>query len=111
MSRDKELKTLAKELLVKSSPTVYDQYDEISLEARDIFIERNALYGNAFEAIGLVGNIAVLIGDVFRLRTMCYRSPDLGRSYRSAIRDKLLDIVNQAIIGIMTLDDDNFTGK
>jgi hypothetical protein len=113
MNREEELKTVTREMLfsIKTKGSYPDKYDKIIKEAYDIFIERNKLYGDAFNAIGLIGNIAVLIGDVFRLRTMCYKSDDYGKANKQVIRDKLLDIINQAALSIITLDKDNYTGE
>lgn len=88
-----------------------EQYDDIVLNAKTIFVNRNAMYKDAFTAIGLIGTISTLIGDVFRLKYMVYDSDDYGRKYKEQIRDKLLDIINQAIISIFVLDADNYKGK
>lgn len=87
------------------------QYDEVVDEAKYIFDDRNKMYKDAFTAIGLIGTISTLIGDIFRLKYMVYDSDDYGRKYKEQIRDKLLDIINQAIISIFVLDDNNFKGK
>lgn len=87
------------------------QYDEVVVEAKAIFTERNVMYKDAFTALGLIGTVTTLIGDTFRLKYMIYDSDDYGRKYKENIRDKLLDIINQAIISIFVLDDDNFKGK
>lgn len=87
------------------------QYDEVILDAKYIFEDRNKMYKDAFVALGLIGTISTLIGDVFRLKYMVYDSDDNGRKYKEQIRDKLLDIINQAVISIFVLDADNYKGK
>lgn len=87
------------------------QYDEVIVEAKHIFTDRNTMYKDAFTALGLIGTVTTLIGDTFRLKYMIYDSDDYGRKYKEQIRDKLLDIINQAVISIFVLDDNNFKGK
>jgi len=114
-SRDKELKEEYQELasMVAAIPATYrhHQYATIVEEAKIIFEDRNKMYKDAFVALGLIGTISTLIGDCFRLKFMVYDSPDHGRQYKAQIRDKLLDIINQAIISIFVLDDENYTGR
>lgn len=88
-----------------------EQYSKIVKEAKLIFADRNAMYRDAFTALGLIGTVSTLIGDTFRLKFMIYDSDDYGKQYKEQIRDKLLDIINQAIISIFVLDDDNYRGK
>ena len=76
-----------------------------------IFEDRNRIYKNTFEQLGLLGTIVTLIGDVFRLRNMIIHEPDHGRKYVEQIEDKLRDIINQAAISLMVLHDNNFEGK
>jgi hypothetical protein len=87
------------------------QYNTIILEAKAIFLDRNEMYKDAFVFIGLIGTISTLIGDAIRLKYMVYNGDDYGSKYKEQIRDKLLDIINQAIISIFVLDDDNYRGK
>jgi len=76
-----------------------------------IFEDRNRIYKNTFEQLGLLGTTVTLIGDVFRLRNMIIHEPDHGRKYVEQIEDKLRDIINQAAISLMVLHDNNFEGK
>lgn len=81
------------------------------VECRVIFEERNAVYKNTFEVLGLQGTIVTLIGDCYRLRNMILKTPDHGQQYKEQIEDKLIDVVNQALISLMMLHQDNYTGK
>jgi len=76
-----------------------------------IFEDRNRIYKNTFEQLGLLCTTVTLIGDVFRLRNMIIHEPDHGRKYVEQIEDKLRDIINQAAISLMVLHDNNFEGK
>lgn len=113
MSRDKDLVFLAKDMMItmKISKTRMEEYDIVTEEAKKIFIDRNKMYGDAFIFLGLIGNVATLVGDIFRIKTMVYDHKDHGRSYKLQIRDKLLDIINQAVICILVLSEDNYEGK
>lgn len=76
-----------------------------------IFEDRNRIYKNTFEVLGLIGTIVTLIGDCYRLRNMIMFEADHGRKYADQIEDKLRDVVNQATISLMMLHDGNFEGK
>lgn len=76
-----------------------------------IFEERNAIYKDTFVFLGLLGTTTTLIGDIYRLRNMIYQNPSHGREYYELIEDKLIDVVNQAVISLMMLHEDNWEGK
>lgn len=80
-------------------------------DARKLFVRKNAEYGNSIEDTGVLGSAVALTGDVGRLRVMVIQSTDNGRTARYNVRDKLQDIIVQAAIGIMMLDEDNWNGK
>lgn len=88
-----------------------DAYNEVLEEAKDIFIDRNKIYKDTFVALGLNGTVMTLIGDVFRLRNMITHDPDHGRGKENQIRDKLIDVINQAVISVMMLDEENYEGE
>lgn len=88
-----------------------EQYQVEVEHCMSIFEERNAIYKDTFVYLGLQGTITTLIGDVFRLRNMIIWEEDHGRSHYSQIEDKLIDVVNQAVISLMMLRDKNFEGK
>lgn len=80
-------------------------------QAFQMFLEKNEQYGNAIEYTGVLGSIVAMTGDIARLRVMVlqrYEEPDLPEMLN--IRDKLLDILVQAAIGILMLDKDNLKG-
>lgn len=88
-----------------------DQYENEVEQCQEIFEQRNAVYKDAFVFLGLQGTVATLCGDVIRLRNMILQTPDHGKSHYEQIEDKLRDVVNQAIISLMMLHEDNFTGE
>lgn len=87
---------------------------EISLileQAFQMFLKKNEQYGNAIEYTGVLGAVVAMTGDIARLRVMTLQrseEPDLPEMLN--IRDKLLDILVQAAIGILMLDKDNLKG-
>lgn len=87
---------------------------EISLileQAFQMFLEKNKQYGNAIEYTGVLGAVVAMTGDIARLRVMTLqRSGEPNLSEMLNIRDKLLDILVQAAIGILMLDKDNLKG-
>lgn len=87
------------------------QYDRLVGEAKAIFEDRNAIYKDAFNMLGLIGTVSTLIGDTQRLRNMIYFTPDHGRSHKENIKDKLIDVINQGIISLMVLEEENYEGK
>jgi hypothetical protein len=103
----------AKEVTVTTipPPTRSQQYDDVIKEAKEIFLDRNKMYKDAFTVFGLIGTVTTLVGDAFRLKYMIFENDDYGKQYKEQIRDKLLDIINQAVISIFVLDNDNFKGK
>ena len=78
---------------------------------KEIFIDRNKVYKNTFEHLGLIGTIITLIGDCYRLKNMIVLEADHGRTHKEQIEDKLRDVVNQALISLMMLHQDNYEGK
>ena len=87
---------------------------EISMvleQAFQMFLEKNEQYDNAIEYTGVLGAVVAMTGDIARLRVMTLQrseEPDLPEMLN--IRDKLLDILVQAAIGILMLDKDNLKG-
>jgi hypothetical protein len=86
-------------------------YDKEFQECRNIFLDRNKIYKNTFEHLGLIGTVITLIGDTYRLKNMIVNEPDHGRQYKEQIIDKLEDVVNQALISLMMIKQDNYEGK
>lgn len=93
-----------------------EQYDRFVSAARNLFMGRNATYGDAFSEIGLVGSTAELAGVTARLKQLVLKDPAwvTGRpsvDTQLETYDKLLDAINYGLICLMLLQDDNFTGE
>jgi len=86
-------------------------YEKEYQACRDIFMDRNKVYKNTFEHLGLIGTVITLIGDTYRLKNMIVTEADHGRQYKEQIIDKLMDVVNQALISLMMIKQDNYEGK
>lgn len=112
ISKDREEEEEGEEEEIEELPqlSTLDEYVAEAEMCQVIFEERNAIYKDTFRILGLWGVITTLVGDAYRLRNMV-RKPDHGRSHVSQIEDKLMDVVNQGLIGLMMLHSDNFEGS
>jgi hypothetical protein len=84
--------------------TLFEQELELALQ---LFIRKNAEYGNAIQFTGVWGAIVQLIADAHKLKVM-YQRPVLDTAN---IEDKLRDILVQAGIGLVMVRQDNWEGK
>ncbi len=75
-----------------------------------LFERKNKEYGNAIDYTGVVGAVIALTGDVSRLRTMVLKDAAIGLANPDNVRDKLIDVLVQAAIGIYELDKENWAG-
>lgn len=80
-------------------------------DAKKLFKEKNAQYGNAFESYGVLGVVCEILGAVHRLPQLVLWQPDHGRSRKELIREILQDIHNFSVMAIMVLDKDNWDGR
>lgn len=88
-----------------------EQYTTEVLKAKEIFRQRNKLYADAFTQTGVLGSIVAMTGDFARLQEMVLRNPQHGKQAASEVQDKLRDILNQCIMGLMMIEEDNWEGK
>lgn len=117
--REKELKKSTEDILQYNSRTgallppakSLARYEIILANAQMVFEDRNAKYRDAFKALGVIGCLSTLIGDTRRLHTMIYLTGDHGRSHANDIKDKLIDIINQASLTLMMVEDNNWEGN
>jgi hypothetical protein len=97
------------------TPTEANPYEvemaAVLQQAKQLFLRKNKEYGNAIEYTGVLGAVVAMSGDISRLRNMTMRSNDGMETIELNVRDKLVDILVQAAIGIMMLDRKNFRGK
>jgi NTP pyrophosphatase (non-canonical NTP hydrolase) len=99
------LESSKKEISNKGSAV--SKFFGILLEALELFQRKNKQYGNAIVYTGVRGAVVALTGDVARLRVLL-KEEQLDREN---LRDKLIDVLVQAAIGILMLDEDNMEGK
>ncbi len=79
-----------------------EQYEKIHKEALELFIRKNADYGDAFAEYGTVG-VLVRMGDkIKRLQTIEKNSVALVCDEK--IRDTLIDLHNYSAMALMLLD-------
>lgn len=88
-----------------------EQYTTEVLKAKEIFRQRNKLYADAFTQTGVLGSIVAMTGDFARLQEMVLRNPQHGKQAANEVQDKLRDILNQCIMGLMMIEEDNWIGK
>jgi len=77
----------------------------VQAEAKSLFEEKNADYGDAFAKYGSVGVIVRMGDKIARLQSITSRSVSLINS--ESIRDTLIDLHNYSAMAIMLLDDNN----
>ena len=82
-----------------------EQMERIQKEALDIFIKKNADYGDAFAKYGIVG-VLVRMDDKIQ-RGINITKNKISLVEDESIRDTLLDLHNYAAMAIMLLDENN----
>lgn len=101
-----------REMLQPSAEPWEEEMDSIFQEALFLFVTKNTEYGNAFVSTGALGSAVALTGDVARLRKMLVSSGGLVlQSQLPNIRDKFMDVLVQAAMGILMIDQHNIVGK
>lgn len=82
------------------------QYQRLKGLAAGVFVDRNTKYGDAFTEWGVLGAIVELTTISARLRQMIRNKPfDTGE-----MKDKFIDSINYGVIGLMMLEENNWTG-
>ena len=88
-----------------------EQFEDKCCECEELFLEKNVQYGDAITETGVLGAAVEFVGITGRLKNLVINSGDGGKAAdRKALRDILIDAHNYAIIGLMMLDEENFTG-
>lgn len=85
--------------------------ERIIKQALNLFAVKNEEYGNSIDRTGLLGAVVAMTGDIARLRQMVIRHPQHGQQDEDNVRDKLLDVLVEAAIGILMLDSENWIGE
>ena len=86
-----------------TSPTRMDQMKTVQTEALDLFVKKNADYGDAFANYGSVGVIVRLGDKIQRLMSVTKNGVTLVNT--ECLRDTLIDLHNYAAMGIMLIDE------
>lgn len=90
--------------------TYVEKFDRMCFYAADVFKDRNASYGSAFETTGVLGATSELIGCISKLHNMVFVN-DPADEDPERIRDVFVDIHNFANIGRMMLEEGNLKGR
>ncbi len=80
-----------------------EQMMQIQEEARNIFIKKNADYGDAFAQYGTIGVLIRMQDKISRYMSVTNSSVSLIKD--ETLRDTLLDLHNYAAMAIMVLND------
>ena len=79
------------------------QYDKLHFEARNLFMRKNADYGDSFSVYGPLG-VIIRIGDkITRLNTINKKT--IITVDDETLRDTLIDLHNYAAMAIMLMDE------
>jgi hypothetical protein len=80
-----------------------EQMKVIQREAMDIFIRKNADYGDAFAKFGVIGVLVRIEDKIQRLLSITKNGVNLVQDEN--IKDTLLDLHNYAAMSLMLLDE------
>jgi hypothetical protein len=86
--------------------TRLEQMAKVQKEGLELFIKKNADYGDAFANYGPVGVIVRLGDKIQRLSSVSKNGVTLVNN--ESIRDTLIDLHNYAAMAIMLMDEKNF---
>ena len=89
--------------LLNSSMNRVDQLKQIQGMALDLFVRKNADYGDAFAEYGTVGVLMRMEDKLHRY--MSITRTDVQLINEEGLRDTLLDLHNYAAMAIMLLDE------
>ena len=79
-----------------------EQMITVQKEALDLFLKKNADYGDAFATYGVIG-VLVRLGDKIQ-RLMHVSNNEVRMVDNETLRDTLIDLHNYAAMGIMLMD-------
>ena len=84
-----------------------EQMERIQKEALDIFIKKNADYGDAFAKYGVIGVLMRMEDKLHRYMSITKKGVNLVND--EGIRDTLIDLHNYSAMALMLIDDTNET--
>lgn len=89
----------------------YGMFRTICEAALTLFMHKNREYGNSIVRTGAIGSIVAMTGDIAKLRTLVLHNlNDLESVDADNVKDKLVDVLVQAVIGIMMIENGNWLG-
>jgi hypothetical protein len=91
-------------LLVKQSDR-FTQMKAVQTKALELFVKKNADYGDAFAKFGVIG-VLMRIEDKIQ-RSLSITKNGVNLVSDESIRDTLLDLHNYAAMALMLLDEDD----
>ncbi len=80
-----------------------DQLRQIQSDALELFIKKNADYGDAFAKYGVIGVLMRIEDKIQRSLSITKNGVNLVND--EGLRDTLLDLHNYAAMGLMLLDE------
>ena len=88
-----------------------ETFDRACQAGKAIFLEKDAQYGSATSATGVLGATVEVVGIAARLKKLVMKSPDNGASNRADVVQIANDLHNYANILLIELSDNNWSGK
>ena len=85
------------------SETRIDQMVKVHDEALELFMKKNADYGDAFATYGTIG-VIVRMGDKIQ-RLISVSNKGVALVDTESLRDTLIDLHNYAAMGVMLIDE------
>jgi hypothetical protein len=82
------------------------QLEEIQKNAKELFIKKNADYGDAFATFGIIG-ILMRIQDKIN-RSITINKNKIILVEDESMKDTLLDLHNYSAMGLMLLNENNY---
>lgn len=86
-----------------------EQMEKIQSEALELFMKKNADYGDAFADYGSIG-VIVRMGDKIK-RLVSITKSGINLVNNESIRDTLIDLHNYAAMAIMLIDENKLELK
>ena len=97
--------------LTDQEQTNYGMFRTICEAALTLFMHKNREYGNSIVRTGAIGSIVAMTGDIAKLRTLVLHNlDDLESVDADNVKDKLVDVLVQAVIGVMMIENGNWLG-
>lgn len=97
------------------------QFDQFVAEARALYDVRNRQYKDSARTLGVIGVLYEMNGIAGRVRALRdaylraqfspWEEGEAKADIQAALRDKLLDAINYAVMALMMIEDGNILGE